>query len=177
MKCCLGHKVKYFKINSEIIYRMLGSCFHNCGRQYFPPSLCSTSEGCEHMHGCPCSWAPPFPWLFIVWVSRPKGQKTVGKSRELFLFQKCRRRRIDINNIREQFWFSAFYKYFHQDQGKRNVENHSSVEIKQEVEAMTWKSFAAVSLCSCLHELHGSGLDSAFVTTYRLHIFFNIPDV
>lgn len=42
-----------------------------------------------------------------------------------------------IMSIREQFWFSAFYKYFHQDQGKRNVENLYSVEIKQEAEAVT----------------------------------------
>lgn len=37
-------KVKYFKINSEIIYSLLGLCFHNCSRKYFMLSLRFTSQ-------------------------------------------------------------------------------------------------------------------------------------
>lgn len=39
------YKVKYFKMNSGKIYRLLGLCFHNCGRKYFIPPLSFTSRG------------------------------------------------------------------------------------------------------------------------------------
>lgn len=38
------YKVKYFKINWEKIDRLLGLCFHNCGRRCFTLSLCFTSS-------------------------------------------------------------------------------------------------------------------------------------
>lgn len=119
------YKVKYFKINLEKIDRLLGLCFHNCGRRYFTPSLCFTSSRLLSLN------TRLFPMVSQCVGQQPEEIKARGKNRELRRSFKSVEDReciliISGNHfVHHSFqpWFFAFSKYLHQDQGQRNLKN------------------------------------------------------